>query len=141
MHIHAGHTTAINFVMSGPSRRPCPWKWLTPPPIHDVDVDCWVRFGDLFQLWTVPEDMQLMDLSWLGSQNAVQLFFIWLLLKAPCARLAFAEAIARADAATGEAAAADTATLSPKMLCMVALQAAVKACEELPEASWIYKMY
>ena len=111
-------------LMAHRSVRPAAWKWLMPPPSQFVDLDCWGRFGDLFSLWTIPDDLQLQCLDWLHV--APNLLWVWLLVKAPIARLAFSESCKI------------QATASVQEMCLEALDAAVRVWDHLPEDSWMH---
>ena len=110
--------------MAHRSVRPAAWKWLMPPPSQFVDLDCWGRFGDLFSLWTVPDDLQLQCMDWVHV--APNLLWVWLLIKAPIARLAFSESCKM------------QATSSAQEMCLEALDAAVQVWDRLPEDSWMH---
>ncbi|CAL1137665.1 unnamed protein product, partial [Cladocopium goreaui] len=96
-------------------------------PVRRAAYDWEVRiglFGDLFSLWTIPDDLQLQCMDWVHV--APNLLWVWLLIKAPIARLAFSESCKI------------QATPSAQEMCLEALDAAVQVWDRLLEDSWMH---
>ena len=80
----------------------------------------------LFGVWSLPLDLHRQSMSWLmEGAFAMELFWLWVMVKAPCCRLAFSEYIRGCDAASQ----------SLQQVACGAVQAAVAKWQSLPEAA------